>query len=826
MSGYEKPQDTIVDGKLPHLDRTAPFSYFDHFWIQVVTKHASTTTCTLIYAFVEYNAGRPSQAYSSLTEHNALRPSRDPMYLQYALPGAADPQLQQSSTAYDRQSDHMDYGASPLYQPRATLEATLSPYNNFETRKTSCNPERGTKGTVIYIYLDSTRDLLSPTPPNATLMFATHPVPASLTRFPAREQDVCYKYVVSATAPAFSETGSSNLKIPLNLQLQEPSRLDLDLIDIGPWQYEDDKQLEHRSSPQEVSRKRKTTDAPSDTLRSTKRATPSEQKNAHRQDYGSYPYLSASSANPPSLQSELNTMERKYTAYGRSQLQQSLQSESNTMGSQGLIGGLPSSQPPMRPPMGQTSPWNSSYGSRYLSGRNPQPNAAQSFQISSVSSPSPANPQLIRTSNLAPRLSRGATSAGSSLDGSFNPYTLYPNQAVLEVCGNLDAMQEQANWTPEERATKRRIVRFWREQNWATVKAYFKPVRVDEQPLPHERNERRINCIYWEERKRCYITSVDTISLLESLVTTKFGVDEKNRIRRNLQGYKPCTISKGKPESEDFFKLIMGLSDPKPRSIEKDVKVFEWSLLEQALNKVISKYVCSISLAEGIRITDLYQSADPASIARPLRKQPSSNFSGTPSEAGASRYSALSSRSTSGSTASGAYAPTLESSTLSPPSASHGLSSYSQASPSQQFPAPSLSHSYTVPTLGSQYMPYDTFNSPYANPVSIPSHSPAYTASTIDHRRSSDAPTDGLSPSTSLYSSGPRTSTFFANPYAPQESSDAKATLGLPGRASTDLSAGIFFNTNVASSDRIGHAQYRRRSGVSDEPEVQHFKEE
>jgi hypothetical protein len=35
----------------------------------------------------------------------------------------------------------------------------------------------------------------------------------------------------------------------------------------------------------------------------------------------------------------------------------------------------------------------------------------------------------------------------------------------------------------------------------------------------------------------------------------------------------------------------MDFPDPKPRNIEKDLKVFEWNLLGQALEKILSKYV-------------------------------------------------------------------------------------------------------------------------------------------------------------------------------------------------------------------------------------------
>jgi hypothetical protein len=104
-----------------------------------------------------------------------------------------------------------------------------------------------------------------------------------------------------------------------------------------------------------------------------------------------------------------------------------------------------------------------------------------------------------------------------------------------------------------------------------------------------------ISCIYWEERQECFVTSVDTIYLLEQLVAARFTVEEKNRIRRNLEGFRPLTVSKSKPESEDFFKVIMAFAAPKPRNIEKDIKVYYWKDLGSALKKIISKYSASPS---------------------------------------------------------------------------------------------------------------------------------------------------------------------------------------------------------------------------------------
>ena len=191
-------------------------------------------------------------------------------------------------------------------------------------------------------------------------------------------------------------------------------------------------------------------------------------------------------------------------------------------------------------------------------------------------------PALIRTSILQP-------SAASTLTHStpgFNPYSIYPNtKAKLEIKGDLLTMCD--DWTDEELKVKRRLVEFRRSQEGGTISTLFKPVSLEERTP----NSPCISCIWWEEKREFYVTSVDTIQLLESLVAVRFTVEEKNRIRRNLEGFKPLTISKQKEDCESFFRLIMGFPNPKPRNIEKDVKVFAWSDLSSALTKIIGKYV-------------------------------------------------------------------------------------------------------------------------------------------------------------------------------------------------------------------------------------------
>lgn len=194
----------------------------------------------------------------------------------------------------------------------------------------------------------------------------------------------------------------------------------------------------------------------------------------------------------------------------------------------------------------------------------------------SPSAPSSAeNPTLIRTSTINQALA-GAPSPP--------PYGLSA-KAVLDLHGDLDSMPN--NWTKQEVSDRRRLVQFSRQQNGNTVHADLKPV------APAERDPHGIciSCILWDGKDECFVTSVDTIYLLEALVGVRFTVEEKNRIRRNLEGFHPLTVSKGKPDTADFFKVIMGFPNPKPRNIEKDVKVFPWRILSQALTKIIGKYV-------------------------------------------------------------------------------------------------------------------------------------------------------------------------------------------------------------------------------------------
>ncbi|KAI8871215.1 hypothetical protein GQ42DRAFT_121146, partial [Ramicandelaber brevisporus] len=144
------------------------------------------------------------------------------------------------------------------------------------------------------------------------------------------------------------------------------------------------------------------------------------------------------------------------------------------------------------------------------------------------------------------------------------------------------------NWTENEVYAGRRLVHFThsKDPESGIINCIFNEI------MPEQRKPGQIivSCIYWPDKNDYFITSVDLIMLLESLIGLRFSVEEKNRIRRNLEGFRPLTVSKTKMDSQAFFRTIMNFPNPKPRNIEKDVKVFPWRVLGNALKKIIGKH--------------------------------------------------------------------------------------------------------------------------------------------------------------------------------------------------------------------------------------------
>lgn len=180
---------------------------------------------------------------------------------------------------------------------------------------------------------------------------------------------------------------------------------------------------------------------------------------------------------------------------------------------------------------------------------------------------------------------KGASLAGSANLGLIPTATLPQFTGLRKLSGDLDAMAE--GWTVEERDAQRRLVQFTVSQTRGTVNAKFKSVA----PKNRSPNSICISCILWSEKRECYVTSADIVSLMESLMGVQLPFKGKSAIRYSLEAFKPLTVSRAKADSNNFFKLIECFAAPRPLNIRRPTKVFPWKILRHALEEIIGKYV-------------------------------------------------------------------------------------------------------------------------------------------------------------------------------------------------------------------------------------------
>lgn len=158
-----------------------------------------------------------------------------------------------------------------------------------------------------------------------------------------------------------------------------------------------------------------------------------------------------------------------------------------------------------------------------------------------------------------------------------------PIRLLVEECFHKMTL----NWTRQEKAAERRIVLLQiSREDLSTFRIKCSPVAQG--PVEPDESPTVISCIRWEENGSYVVTSVDVLLILEALVGEQFSVEEKSRIRRNLQFLKPDTVTRA--SNDRLFNSIMAMENPRPRNIEKDLKVFKWENLTDAVNKVLSKY--------------------------------------------------------------------------------------------------------------------------------------------------------------------------------------------------------------------------------------------
>ncbi|KAK3179161.1 hypothetical protein K4F52_009350 [Lecanicillium sp. MT-2017a] len=468
---------------------------------------------------------------------------QDPAVDQYAQPPFSS-----------QQSDKF----AQLNQQSFASNNAVAPYMPAVPTVMSCHPTSGGFGTKIFLKVSSQYDLFSMSSPMPYffLQFGSEKCPMQDVSRDTQD-NTGFVYSCSADAPQLLVTGCNTSNVPMSLVIDGPSGEEISRAAAGTFQY-----LEGAGEVVTRQEKMPKNEAGASTTHvdhsglSPKSGEPQLGPDTHTNNYEYPPQQGQYPAAFPQNNADMITTYRSSSfaepGYGQRRSIPGWNGFGTPLGSTG------------RSPVGLDNVGRPSL--------TPLP----------MPSSGSGAPQLIRTSTIA---------NGAGNNGSYHPISLYSTKAVLKINGKLDSMVE--GWTQEEWDSKRRIVVFRKSQTGSTLTANFRAVPLSERPP----NSICVSCIYWAEKRECFVTSVDTIHLLEQLVAApnRFSVEEKNRIRRNLEGFHPLTVSKAKADSEEFFKIIMGFPNPKPRNIEKDVKVFPWKILEPALKKIIGKYSASPS---------------------------------------------------------------------------------------------------------------------------------------------------------------------------------------------------------------------------------------
>ncbi|KAI9106127.1 hypothetical protein DFS34DRAFT_644927 [Phlyctochytrium arcticum] len=162
-----------------------------------------------------------------------------------------------------------------------------------------------------------------------------------------------------------------------------------------------------------------------------------------------------------------------------------------------------------------------------------------------------------------------------------------PSNLWVQLGSNLDSLADTREWhvhvDPQLQDQRRLVKAVVIPSAEGQLRCSFQVISIRD-VLP---TDAVVSAILWREQATCFITSVDCIYLLEHIAGR--SVEEKNRVRRNLEALKPLTICKAKKDTAAFYKLIMEFPKPRPRNIAKDVKVFPWEVLRSALIKILAK---------------------------------------------------------------------------------------------------------------------------------------------------------------------------------------------------------------------------------------------
>ncbi|RHZ80702.1 hypothetical protein Glove_132g301 [Diversispora epigaea] len=153
----------------------------------------------------------------------------------------------------------------------------------------------------------------------------------------------------------------------------------------------------------------------------------------------------------------------------------------------------------------------------------------------------------------------------------------------IKITVEGDLQQVTKNWSAEEYAARRRLVKFTRRVEGNEIKASFSVLRPDEEAD----NGTYVSCIWDEDQGEFCVTSVDILNLVGGLTGVRVTKAEQTRIRRNIETFRPITV--GKNKNGGLYGTIMSFPNPRPRNIKKDIKIFSWSSVSAVLEKIFRR---------------------------------------------------------------------------------------------------------------------------------------------------------------------------------------------------------------------------------------------
>lgn len=172
--------------------------------------------------------------------------------------------------------------------------------------------------------------------------------------------------------------------------------------------------------------------------------------------------------------------------------------------------------------------------------------------------------------------------------------------AKLQLNGDLDAMMR--DWTPEEKASHRRIVKFERSSKENLIEVSFRPLPQAE----YKTGDLVINCVSrTDEGSGFFHTSTDIMQLLEGITGTPLEVDVMkryapffhtcavdsllSRLRAHLRQLPSSMLNRG----DKVHTHLMQMGEPAPRKTDQSLKTYPFHTLKAALHLLIEK-VCNL----------------------------------------------------------------------------------------------------------------------------------------------------------------------------------------------------------------------------------------